>query len=137
MYDELTVAYERLSKQYDLRIVPIGTAFQKAREMKEWSFSFPDPNFNYESPTHPNVPVQTGSLNTGWIWRKNKKTGEIRFQRDSNHANAIGCYLGGLVHFEFLFGESVDPESVFMLDKLDRAQVKSLVEAAHSSFESQ
>ena len=37
----------------------------------------------------------------GYYWDKDKNRGF-----DSHHANEAGCYLGGLVWYSFLFGES-------------------------------
>lgn len=134
MYQGLAKAYQKIADSYGLEIIPIGAAMQRARQMKPWQFSFPDPDFNYESPTYPEVPDQPGSLNTGWRWRKNRQTGEMAFGKDANHANDIGCYLGGLVHFEFFFGRPVEKSTVFRLDELNDKQLDSLVKAAHRAI---
>ena len=73
MFEQLQAAYKELAERYDLRVIPVGEAFQKARSTPRWTFQFPDPNFNYKSPLNATPPDQTGSLNVGWTVRKYKK----------------------------------------------------------------
>lgn len=134
MFEGLKEAYKTLAENYGLRIVPIGAAIQEARQLPDWQFSFPDPKFNYENPKYPKLPKQKGSLINGWVWKENHETGEEEFRFDPTHANKAGCYLGGLVHMEFLFGEPVS-KSVFKPEGINKKEARSLRVAAHSAIE--
>jgi hypothetical protein len=65
-----------------------------------WAYR-PDPAFDRQTAVAPALPVQTHSLHVGYRWGKDGKLG-----LDANHANAAGEYLGALVWYGFLFGES-------------------------------
>jgi hypothetical protein len=133
MYEGLATAYRKLAEKYHLRIIPVGEAFQMARRSERWRFQFPDPDFDYKNPPWKAVPVQKGSLNKGWIWEKNKETGELEFRLDFKHANAAGKYLAAQVWYEFLVGrrtaaspfvpKEVDGEDATDLLKIARAAV--------------
>ncbi len=73
MFEQLQAAYQELAERYDLRVIPVGKAFQQARSTPRWTFQFPDPNFDYKNPLNGTPPDQTGSLNVGWTVRKYKK----------------------------------------------------------------
>lgn len=133
MFDGLSDAYRSIAEKYGLRIVPIGAAIQNARELEQWQFSYPDPTFDYENPKYPKLPKQDGALINGWIWQENAETEVKEFRFDPTHANTAGCYLGGLVHLEFLFGEPVS-KSVFVPDQLSETERDSLRQAAHAAI---
>lgn len=133
MFDGLTDAYKRLAERYGLQIVPIGAAVQAARSMEEWSYSFPDPEFDYESAASPDVPAQPGSLNAGWYWRTDEETREQSLRLDATHMNDAGRYLGGLVHFQFLFGEPASPD-VFRPEGISEREAESFREAARQAI---
>lgn len=58
------------------------------------------------------IPTMAGESNesVGYRWTNDKKLGF-----DSHHANEAGCYLGALVWYGFLFGES--PNSLSFVPK--------------------
>lgn len=107
MHARLQANYRALAARYGLRILPVGDAFNAARQTPRWRFRFPDPAFDYTAPTHPNLPDQTGSLNIGWVWRKDAQSPEHTLRLDANHANVAGQYLGAAVFYQGLFGEDV------------------------------
>lgn len=135
MFQDLQEAYLALAKKYDLRIIPIGTAFQEARKMPEWQFSFPDPKFNYEEAIPPHIPSQPNSLNAGWYWRENKETGEQDLRLDATHAGDYGKFLAGLVHYQFFFGEPIPTDELPANLKLKEEKFESLSEAAKKAIE--
>jgi len=102
MHEELQAAYTQLAKNYHLRMIPVGDAFQAARHTDRWHF-VPDPNYDLAHPTPGVSPDQKGSLNVGFGWDWNNK----KFSGDTHHLNASGKYLGSAVLYEALFGESV------------------------------
>ena len=101
MYRDLDAAYREIAAELgNLRIIPVGDAFQNLRQI--WKFQ-PDPNFDPKKMTYPNLPDQKHTLCIGWIWRKDPKTGEQQLIYD-HHANAAGCLLAALVWRETLLG---------------------------------
>ncbi len=94
-------AYRQLAARYGLRIFPVGQAFWAARQTPRWTYTFPDPDYDYDRPVKGTVPRQPGSLFNGWHWE-----GE-RLVLDAFHANQAGRYLGGCVFYEMLFGDDV------------------------------
>ncbi len=110
MWRKSRVAYHQVADRLGADIVPVGDAFWKA-STGPYAFR-KDKKFDYENPVYPELPDQTTSLHAGYFWGKNKA---LRF--DSHHANIAGCYLGSLVWYQFLFGESPEqlhfaPEAV-------------------------
>ncbi|RYD33063.1 MAG: DUF4886 domain-containing protein [Verrucomicrobiaceae bacterium] len=70
MFDGLIAAYGQLAAKYSLRMVPVGTAMQEARKLPRWTFTYPDPDFDYKEPMPGTLPLQSGSLNVGWTVKK-------------------------------------------------------------------
>ena len=92
MYRKLTEAYQTIAGEISVKkIIPVGLAFQTARQEKERAFTFPDPDFDYKNAVKPALPNQDYSLNIGWRWNK----GKLRL--DTHHANARGQYLAAIV----------------------------------------
>lgn len=134
MHDGLTAAYKVLSERYGLRINPIGEAVAQARAMDNWSFSFPDPSFDYDHPTTPALPRQAGSLIEGWHWKNEADSEMPALRLDAIHLNKAGRYLGALTQFGFLF-ESEPSEQAFRPEGLSPQQTASLRQAAHLALE--
>lgn len=134
MYRRLTAAYDQLSARYQLRVLPVGDAFQRARASSVWRYQFPDTDFDYENPVAGTLPPQHNSLNIGWTWRKNANTGEEEFRLDANHANDAGCYLGACVWFETLTGKPLSGD-VWKPASLTEEQAASLRELAHETVQ--
>src|SRR5690606_22556005 len=99
MWENSRGAYHTIAKELGIRIIPNGDAFWTVSSDPQWGYK-KDPNFDFANPVAPALPDQTNSLHTGYRWSKEK------FAFDANHANEAGCYLGGLVWYGFLFGES-------------------------------
>jgi hypothetical protein len=100
MWEKSRAAYHTIGRQLGVRIIPVGDAFWKVSSDPTWGYR-KDPNFNYKNPEYPSLPDQTHSLHAGYRWTNDQKWGF-----DSHHANEAGCYLGSLVWYSFLFGES-------------------------------
>lgn len=100
MYAGLQVAYRHMASKLHLRLIPDGDAFWSAYHKPKWTFK-KDPNFDYHNPVYPTLPLEKNSLNKGYFYDDEKL-----LKLDANHANAAGCYLAGLVWYEFLFHKS-------------------------------
>ena len=122
--------YQELARALELRVLPVGDAFEAVRQTEEWRFVFPDPEFDYEHPRLGSLPRQRGSLHRGWQWRKNRETGADELRLDAIHANAAGCYLAGAVWFEVIFKEDVT-NNAFCPAELSAADAAFLRRAAH------
>jgi len=132
MYAGLRAAYYALAAEWQLRIIPVGEAFERARQHPFWRFQYPDPGFDYQNPPADRLPRQAGSLNVGWRWRKHPETGKMDFGLDAIHANTAGRFLGAAAFFEVLWGESV-LENPWKPGELTPEQAQSLREAAHAA----
>jgi len=108
MFEGLKAAYGGLAARYGLQILPVGEAMQAARALPRWTFTYPDPNFDYANPKPGTLPVETGSLNRGWSWAKDAKTGKTNFVLDAKHCNPSGRFLAASVLYEFLFSKVRD-----------------------------
>lgn len=107
MYEGLKAAYDKLSQRYGLRIIPSGDAYQAARKLPRWTFTFPDPKFDYANPAPGSLPDQQASLNVGWKWDKDKTTGQPKLILDAKHSNLYGRFLISCVWYEVIFNDSV------------------------------
>lgn len=102
MWEKSRNAYHTIAAELGVRLIPNGDAFHRV------SMELPynkDKNYDFTQPVYPFLPKQENSLHVGYYWDKNKK---LSF--DSHHANTAGCFLGSLVWYAFLFGES--PENL-------------------------
>lgn len=131
MEEGLIASYRQLAQKYGLRIIPSGRAFQIASQTDRWRFS-EDPGFDYINPEPESVPVQKGSLNTGWQWTKDKATGNKSFKLDFKHANTAGKYLAGQVWFMTLFGVAASDKSHIPpgMDPSDAADLRRIARMA-------
>lgn len=103
MYEKLLVAYHTVAAELGARLIPTGDAFWRVASDSQWGYK-KDLKFDFANPVAPNLPDQTNSLNEGYRWDGGKLV------LDPRHANEAGKYLGGLVWYGVLFGES--PEKV-------------------------
>lgn len=131
MHEKLKVAYEKLASEYGLRILPVGDAFQIARATPRWHFTYPDPDFDYKNPPAGGSPKQPGSLNTGWIWKKDKD-GKTMFDVDAKHCNRAGQFLAAAVWYEVLFSENVE-SNTFVPEGMASEDAASLRKVAHQA----
>lgn len=100
MWKKSRAAYKAAAAKLGVKIIPVGDAFWEVNSSKKWAFQ-KDMKFKEQDMTYPNLPDQKYSLHRGYYWDNHKK---IIF--DTHHANDAGCYLGALVWYSFLFGES-------------------------------
>ncbi|RZK38886.1 MAG: DUF4886 domain-containing protein [Pedobacter sp.] len=99
MWQKSRAAYRKLAKQLNVRILPVGDAFEEVATSKKYGYK-KDKVFDFEHPIAPNLPNQKHSINVGYFWNKE----ELAF--DPNHANDAGKYLGGLIWYGKLFNDS-------------------------------
>lgn len=133
MYRRLTAAYEQLAARYQLRLLPVGDAFEQARASELWRFKFPDSAFDYAHPLDGKTPDQAGSLNVGWTWRTNRTTGQREVGLDAHHANVAGCYLAGCIWFETIAGRALRHDA-WKPDALTEEGASSLRAIAHKAI---
>jgi len=105
MYEMLAAAYAETAKDLHARIIPVGDAFWLADSDPKWGYRV-DEKFDVRKAVAPAVPDQKNSLHVGWRWMKPAGAGEAALKIDGHHASAAGEYLGGLVVFETLYGQS-------------------------------
>lgn len=109
MYSGLRDTYRSLADDTSFRLIPVGDAFNLARQTPRWTY-VPDPGFDFENPPAGKVPDQRTSLNIGWHWVTGKD-GNPFFKLDATHANAAGRYLGGATWYLTLFNADILPEA--------------------------
>jgi hypothetical protein len=110
-------AYHAIADELGVEIIPVGDAFDRARNHPDWHRDFASLEFDPQDARPPELPDETHSLCHGYFWARDDETGEWALSLDTHHANAAGCYLGAAVFYESLYGESVvgnpfRPESV-------------------------
>jgi hypothetical protein len=106
MYRALSSAYRTIASELGVRMLPVGDAFALAANDPSFTYA-PDTAFDFTQAKYPALPDQTHSLHAGWSWAKDQKTGEYALRMDGHHANQAGQYLGGLIFFARLTGQSV------------------------------
>ena len=123
MWQMLNKAYTEISQELGIRMIPVGDGFHMMQTDPKWTFR-KDTVFDPETAKYPELPKDENSLNTGGRWNKGK------FGYDYNHANNAGCYLGGLIWYGFLFGDS--PENVtFVPEGVSQEMAVQLKRVAH------
>ena len=108
MWQMLNKAYSEVAKDLGIRMIPVGDAFHMMQSDPKWAFK-KDTSFDPATAKQPALPKDENSLNVGGRWRNGK------FGYDYNHANDAGCYLGALVWYGFLYGDS--PKNVTFVPK--------------------
>ena len=131
MYEGLSHAYNLLSSRYHLRMIPSGEAIQKARQTPRWTYR-KDPEYDFDNPQPGKLPNQHGSLNVGYIWKKEKGKPVLRL--DAIHANIHGRYLTACVFYEAIYNESA-LDLDFIPEGVTPEDARSLREIAHSVSE--
>ncbi len=102
MHNGIVNAYASVAKQFDARIIPVGSAFAEFRSTEGRKVVVPDPDYDFENPVPPKRPNQKNSLVAGWYWDMRGEKPQLRL--DFKHANVSGCYLAGLVWYEIMTG---------------------------------
>ncbi|WP_269524858.1 DUF4886 domain-containing protein [Coraliomargarita parva] len=130
MYEKLHAAYKQIGAEFNLPIIPVGTAFQTARATDMWHYE--PTTIDVSTLTYPedknNLPDQSKSMNNIFFWKKNKE-GEWYVGNDGFHAGRNGEYLGGLVWYRFFFDK--DPRNIsYKPNGMGEAQAESLREIA-------
>lgn len=130
MWERSRANYWDLARHFGVRVMPVGDAFWRVDSDPSWGYKA-DKTFDAKKATHPALPDQKNSLHVGYRWSAEKKLG-----KDANHANAAGEYLGALVWYATLFGESpekvkfvppgVEPEFAAHLRKVAAATVRDV-----------
>ncbi|MBD2704983.1 DUF4886 domain-containing protein [Spirosoma sp. BT702] len=122
MWAKSRAAYHTIADELGIPIIPNGDAFWKINSSSKWAYH-KDDTFDSKQAKSPALPDQTHSLHVGYRWDKDK----LAF--DSHHANAAGCYLGGLVWYSFLFRES-PVKLTFKPDEVDTDFARQLRKVA-------
>ncbi|WFB37933.1 DUF4886 domain-containing protein [Kiritimatiellota bacterium B12222] len=133
MYEKLHAAYEAIAVEFDLEVIPVGTAFQNARALPMWDEQLVD--IDVKTLIYPEdkdkLPELKNSLNRVFSWKKNKQ-GEWIVGVDGFHAGPNGEYLGGLVWYAFFFDQ--DPRAITYKPKaLTEEQAESLRDVAYET----
>ena len=106
MYRDLNEAYNTIAKELGVRLIPVGAAFQLAREVRPF---IPDETTDRKTLTPPNLPNDKNSLCVGYRW---KKSDPPKLSCDTHHAGIQGEYLAAAVWFEFLTGSNPYTEGI-------------------------
>lgn len=101
MYRDLNAAYTAVAAELGLRLIPVGRAFQLARERRPFAADTATDRATLEPPA---LPADRNSLNRGWRWRL--RHGEPVLERDVSHAGPQGRYLAAAVWFQFFTGRN-------------------------------
>jgi len=104
MWERSRAAYRQIAADLGVRVIPVGDAFWRVDSDPKWGYK-PEANYDFKNPVFPMLPDQNTSLHVGYRWSADKK-----LNKDANHANVAGQYLGGLVWYCSLFRES--PENL-------------------------
>lgn len=131
MYDSLSNAYRTIAKELGIRRIPVGDAFYAADTDPKWGYK-PDASFDVKSAKPPTRPNQTNSLHVGYYWNKTSNPPSLKM--DGHHANPAGEYLGGLVFYEFLFGQS-PVGNKYRPEGMDEDDARFLQETAHKAVQ--
>ncbi|MFW6256011.1 MAG: DUF4886 domain-containing protein [Candidatus Sumerlaeota bacterium] len=131
MYADLKKNYWTIAAEHNLKIIPVGKAFQVARSHPYWQYR-PDPDYNFDSPPYLKLPDQSYSLCAGYYWRKKKDLDEYYLTMDGHHANEYGQYLGACVFFECMYAKSV-LNNPFVPEEIDKEDAAFLQRIAHQT----
>lgn len=128
MYRDLKKAYSQIAAELgNLRIIPVGDAFQAVRKFPDWKFK-PDKNFKAQKFLYPELPDQSHTLCIGWFWTSDCN-GKPVLAYD-HHATSAGKFLAALVWREILLG--VDSrENSFTPQNMTRPEALTLRKTAH------
>ncbi len=121
MYRDLNEAYNTIAMELGVRLIPVGAAFQLAREIRPY---VPDETTNRKTLSAPDLPKDSNSLCVGYYWRDSK------LRCDTHHAGIQGKYLAAAVWFEFLTGMNPYAEGIQAGDISDK-DAKFLSGIAH------
>lgn len=136
MYARLHANYARIGEEHGLRIIPVGTAFQRARATEMWDLQpdgFDSQNHGLTYPADKNnLPGMSRSLTSDYAWKKDKD-GRWRVGSDGYHANTNGEYLAALVWYGFFTGNDIR-KIAYAPGGMSTAQAESLRTVAHRTI---
>jgi len=132
MYENLHANYKQIAREFGLRVIPVGTAYQNARATPMWDYQ--PTNIDVSQLEYPkdrgNLPDESKSLHRIFSWEE--KGGRHYVKNDGYHASVNGRYLGGLVWYAFFFGK--DPGNLtFKPEQLNEEQAASLRKIAFAT----
>jgi hypothetical protein len=131
MYAKLHAAYGQVAEEFQLDIIPVGTAFNKAKTRPLWdhkAITIDTSTLTEEDP----LPDQSKSLHHTFSWRTGKD-GKRYLNNDGYHAGKYGEYLGAMVWYEFFFNK--DARTVtYIPSGFSEEQARSLQEIAHETM---
>ncbi|UFH53441.1 DUF4886 domain-containing protein [Spirosoma sp. KNUC1025] len=137
MWEKSRAAYHTVADELAIPIIPNGDAFWRVNSSAKWAYHN-DNSYDFRQAHSTALPDQTHSLHVGYSLNKD------RLAFDSHHANDAGCYLGALVWYSFLFGESpvklsfrpeaVDPDFASELKKVAWSTVKKTKKKSSNKF---
>lgn len=124
MYRDLDEAYRTIAEELGVRVIPVGAAFQVAREVRPY---VPDETVDRSALVPPALPKQENSLCVGYSW---SGTEPRQLRCDSHHAGVRGEYLAACVWFEFLTGLNPYAEGI-RVDRISDEDAEFLSGIAH------
>lgn len=126
MYDALVDAYGKAAAELNIKVIPVGTAVQLARETASVKYV----PYNRADFKYPDLPDMTGSYVGSIKWSKDKK----RLEGDTFHLNRKGEFLQACVWFAVLFDR---PVSDIKLEPrgIDKAEVEFLKNIAQKAVD--
>jgi hypothetical protein len=127
MYARLRVAYRDIANELDLPVIPVGTAFEKAKATDLWNYQ--PTEIDTKALIFPqdrdNLPDMSRSLHQVFYWHPDAEKGGYKLVNDGFHANVNGKYLGGLVWYCFFTG--ADPREIsYKPEGMSPVQAESL-----------
>jgi hypothetical protein len=131
MYADLSRAYATIAEELDVRIIPVGAAFQLARKERPYR---PDPNVTPSELQPKKLPHDLNSLCAGWHWKEDGDDYELRC--DTHHAGPLGKYLAAAVWLEFLTGRRPCEQGI-QIPAVSDEQAKFLCDVAHRALQIQ
>lgn len=120
MHKRIVETYKIIAEKYNLKVIPVGDAFDKVRASSEWSYKEAT---NLDEIKYPDLPNDKYSLNNGYYW--DEETKELKC--DPTHASIAGEYLAGMIWYKFFFNKKIE-NLKFQPKELDEKYVKFLKE---------
>ena len=124
MYRDLNEAYNTIAEELGVRLIPVGAAFQLARQVRPF---VPDESVDPATLTPPNLPKEKNSLCAGYFWTGSDPR---KLRHDTHHAGTRGKYLAAAVWFEFLTGSNPYAEGI-EIERVSDEDAKFLSDIAH------
>ncbi len=124
MYRDLNDAYNTIAAELGVRVIPVGAAFQLARESRPF---VADVTTDRDTLQPARLPKEQSSLCVGWYWDDSVPP---KLRCDTHHAGRRGKYLAAAVWFQFLTGVNPYDEGIKAGD-ISAGDAKFLSHIAH------